>query len=147
MTTTTETNARGWRAWLLGFVDRPATRGAPGLRELLGASPTWVAPFEEGYARLCELARWCPEDRHLIHDDLINRNVLVDGDRISAVLDWGSSKYGDFLYDIAKLVFHVVGMDDSMRVRHYGQWQGGIGNEHAWIYCGSLYINTTDSFC
>jgi hypothetical protein len=32
---------------------------------------------------------------------------------------------------IAKLVFHVVGMDDSMRARHYGQWQGGIGNEHA----------------
>jgi len=48
----------------------------------------------------------CPEERHLVHDDLINFNVLVEGDRISAVLDWGSSIYGDFLYDIAKLVFY-----------------------------------------
>jgi hygromycin-B 4-O-kinase len=100
------TSQPSWRAWLLGFVDRPATRGAPRLREVLEASPTGVASFEEGYARLRDLAHLCPEDRHLIHDDLINRNVLVDGDRISAVLDWGSSKYGDFLYDIAKLVFY-----------------------------------------
>ena len=48
----------------------------------------------------------CPEERALFHDDLINRNVLVDGDRISAVLDWGTSKYGDFLYDIANFVFY-----------------------------------------
>jgi hygromycin-B 4-O-kinase len=100
------TSQPSWRAWLPGFIDQPATRGAPGVREVLEASPTGIAPFEEGYARLSELARWCPEDRHLIHDDLINRNVLVEGDRVSAVLDWGSSKYGDFLYDIAKLVFY-----------------------------------------
>jgi hygromycin-B 4-O-kinase len=73
---------------------------------VLETSPTGIAVFEEGYARLRELADHCPEERHLIHDDLINFNVLVDGDRISAVLDWGSSKYGDFLYDIAKLVFY-----------------------------------------
>jgi len=95
-----------WRAWLLGFVNEPATRGAPGWRELLENSPTGVGPFKEGYARLLQLVENCPEERRLIHDDLINRNVLVDADHISAVLDWGSSKYGDFLYDIAKLVFY-----------------------------------------
>ena len=100
------TSHPSWRAWLLGLVNEPATRGAPGWRELLENSPTGVGPFEEGYARLLQLVENCPEERHLIHDDLINRNVLVDGDRISAVLDWGTSKYGDFLYDIAKLVFY-----------------------------------------
>lgn len=95
-----------WRAWLLGIATDPATRGAPGPRELLEASPAGVGPFDEGYARLVELAEHCPEERQLIHDDLINYNVLAEGDRISAVLDWGSSKYGDFLYDIAKLVFY-----------------------------------------
>jgi len=97
---------RSWREWLLGFVDQAATRGAPGWRELLKASPTSLAAFEEGYARLLERVDHCPEERHLFHDDLINRNVLVDGDRISAILDWGSSKYGDFLYEIANLVFY-----------------------------------------
>lgn len=95
-----------WRAWLLGIASDPTTRGAGPARELLETSPTGVGPFDEGCARLRELAEECPEDRHLIHDDLINYNVLAEGDRISAVLDWGSSKYGDFLYDIAKLVFY-----------------------------------------
>ena len=100
------TTHRTWREWLLGFFNEPATRGAPGWRELLKDSPTAVATFEEGYARLLQMVDICPEGRALFHDDLVNRNVLVDGDRISAVLDWGSSKYGDFLFDIANLVFY-----------------------------------------
>ena len=100
------TSHPSWRGWLLGFFNEPATRGAPGWRELLAYSATSVAIFEEGYARLVEMAEKCPEVRTLFHDDLINRNVLVDGDRIAAVLDWGSSKYGDFLFDIANLVFY-----------------------------------------
>jgi len=95
-----------WREWLLGFFNEPATRGAPGWRELLQNSPTEAAAFEEGYARLVQMVEYCPEERALFHDDLINRNVLVESDRISAVLDWGSSKYGDFLYDIANLIFY-----------------------------------------
>ena len=95
-----------WREMLLSVATDPATRGAPGWRELLEPSPTGVGPFEEGFARMCQLVEHCPEERHLIHDDLINRNVLVAGDRITAVLDWGSSMYGDFLYDLAKLVFY-----------------------------------------
>src|SRR5207247_10529533 len=39
-------------------------------------------------------------------NDLINRNVLVEGNRVSAVLDWGSSTYGDFLFEVANLVFY-----------------------------------------
>ena len=99
------TSHLSWREWLLGFVNEPATRGAPGWRELLQDRPIERRAFEEGYERLVELAEPCPEVRRLFHDDLINRNVLVDGDRISAVLDWGSSKYGDFLFDIANLVY------------------------------------------
>ena len=56
-----------------------------------------------------------PRNAISFHDDLINRNLLVDGDRISAFLDWGSSIYGDFLYDIAKLVFHfLLGSQESL---------------------------------
>jgi hygromycin-B 4-O-kinase len=41
----------------------------------------------------------------LVHCDLINRNVLVNEDRISAVFDWGCSIYGDHLYDLAWFEF------------------------------------------
>jgi aminoglycoside phosphotransferase (APT) family kinase protein len=33
----------------------------------------------------------------------LNRNILVDATRVTAVLDWGSSIYGDFLFDLAWL--------------------------------------------
>ena len=77
-----------WRQYLLGVASGRATRGSAGWRELLRYSPTATATFEEGYARLQELVEFCPEDRHLVHEDLMNFNVLVDRDRISAVLDW-----------------------------------------------------------
>lgn len=80
--------------------DHPAGR-VEGGRDLLGASPIGTGPFDEAFERLQHLADVCPEERHLIHDDLLNRNVLVEDDRIVALLDWGSSKYGDFLYDVA----------------------------------------------
>ena len=96
-----------WHEYLLGVAEGRATRGSPGWRELLRYSPTHTATFEEGFARIQELVELCPEDRHLIHEDLMNFNILVDGDRVSAMLDWGSSIYGDFLYDFAKLVFYT----------------------------------------
>jgi hygromycin-B 4-O-kinase len=46
-----------------------------------------------------------PEVRHLVHSDLLYGNVLVAGDRVAAVFDWGCAMYGDFLYDVAWLSF------------------------------------------
>jgi hygromycin-B 4-O-kinase len=104
------TEHRTWRGFLLGVATDKAPQGGLSAREQIGHSAAALDAFDEGYARMRELVDHCPDDRHLIHDDLMNRNVLVDGDRVSAVLDWGSSMYGDFLYDLAKLVF-------------YGPWQ------------------------
>jgi len=104
-----------WNEYLVGVASGRATRGSTGWRELLRYSPTHTATFEEGFARIQDLVGFCPEDRHVVHEDLMNFNVLVDGDRISAVLDWGSSIYGDFLYDLAKLVFYEP---------WYPQWRG-----------------------
>src|SRR5581483_8271453 len=61
--------------------------------------------FVQALAHLRALLPFCPEHRHLIHSDLLHYNVLVEGTRITAVLDWGSSLYGDYLYDIAWLCF------------------------------------------
>lgn len=93
-----------WRAALLDVaIDRPADR-IHGWRERLAASPTGSGRFEEGLAHLHALVEYAPEERHLIHSDLLNYNVLVSGDRLTGVLDWGCSMYGDCLYDLAWLV-------------------------------------------
>jgi hygromycin-B 4-O-kinase len=94
-----------WQAALLDVAsDRPTDR-THGWRERLAASATGLGPFEEAFGRLQDLIDYCPENRHLVHSDLLNYNVLVSGDRIAAVLDWGCSMYGDFLYDLAWLCF------------------------------------------
>jgi hygromycin-B 4-O-kinase len=94
-----------WQAALLDVAnDRPTDR-THGWRARLAASPTGSRPFEEALGHLRALVDSCPEERHLIHSDLLNYNVLVSGDRITAVLDWGCSMYGDFLYDVAWFSF------------------------------------------
>ena len=90
-----------WRAALLDVAnDRPSSR-THGWRERLAASPTGSGPFEEALGCLESLLDACPEERYLVHGDLLNYNVLVADDRLTAVIDWGCSLYGDFVYDIA----------------------------------------------
>jgi hygromycin-B 4-O-kinase len=94
-----------WRAALLDVAsDRPGDR-TWGWRERLAASALGTGPFDEALAHLRSFVAYCPEERHLIHSDLLHFNVLIDGDRISAVLDWGCSLFGDFLYDLAWFAF------------------------------------------
>lgn len=97
----------GWHEWLLASLeDRPGER-VSGWREKLRADPEAEAVFQAAERELRALLPYCPEARHLIHRDLINRNVLVseDASRLVAVFDWGCSVAGDFLYDIAWLTF------------------------------------------
>lgn len=95
-----------WRSFLRSVnVDRPG-RLTAGWQANLRQSPLDPARFERVYARFGTLVDACPEDRYMVHSDLLNRNVLVAGDRISAVLDWGSSFFGDTLYDVAWFHFY-----------------------------------------
>jgi hygromycin-B 4-O-kinase len=94
-----------WRAALLDVAnDRPEQR-THGWREHLAASAVGSGPFEAAYEQLLALTDRVPEERHLIHSDLLHYNVLVDAGRITGVLDWGCGKYGDWLYDLAWFCF------------------------------------------
>jgi hygromycin-B 4-O-kinase len=94
-----------WQAALLDIGQDAADNRIHGWRERLRASPYGLGAFDAAYECLESLAPQCPNDRHVIHSDLINRNVLIAGDRINAVIDWGCLMYGDFLYDLAWLTF------------------------------------------
>lgn len=81
----TDERNSGWRAKLAQYPDRQST-------------------FEWGAKLLKQTIR---DDipRCLIHGDLINRNVLIENNQISGVFDWGCSRYGDHLYDLAWFEF------------------------------------------
>ncbi len=94
-----------WRDFLLSVDADTPQRRTYGWRQRLAESPVGDTPFAAGMRRLFELVDACPVERSVVHADLINRNVLVDAGRITAVFDWGCSFYGDFLYDLAWLEF------------------------------------------
>jgi hygromycin-B 4-O-kinase len=94
-----------WADFLLEIaVDRPGAR-VSGWRDSMAKSATGTATFDAALVQLRDLLPVIPRTRHLVHSDLLNFNVLAANDRISAVLDWGSALYGDFLYDIAWFVY------------------------------------------
>ncbi|TAJ19488.1 MAG: aminoglycoside phosphotransferase family protein [Dehalococcoidia bacterium] len=94
-----------WAAALLATADPANATKIPGWRAALDQSPTGSAAFVETYARLEQLVEMVPNTRYLVHSDMLNHNVLVEGDHVSAVLDWGNAMAGDFLYDIALIDF------------------------------------------
>jgi hygromycin-B 4-O-kinase len=96
-----------WREFLVSAGEDARGRRIFGWRERLKESPTGDGPFLEALRRLEQLAGSCPEVRYLVHSDLLQSNVLVDRGRITGVLDWGCSLYGDFLYDHAWLAFNA----------------------------------------
>lgn len=73
--------------------------------EALEASVLAARAFAVGMGVVKSLAPNLPHLRNVVHSDLMNRNVLVAGDRVVAVFDWQCVLYGDFLYDLAWLTF------------------------------------------
>jgi hygromycin-B 4-O-kinase len=111
-------------------VDQETAR-VPGWRAALASSPTGSGPFERAYARLADLAGDLEVQRRLIHGDLLNRNVLVHRQRITAVIDWGSAACGDPLYDAAWLIYwwpwypQWRGIDIQAELRDHWARRGG----------------------
>lgn len=92
-----------WRAALLSIAEGPER--IAGWRRALETSPAAAQVFEKAYARLQSMLAALPEVRHIVHGDLLNHNVLVNGSDISGVIDWGNAAYGDWLYDAAWLLY------------------------------------------
>jgi hygromycin-B 4-O-kinase len=96
---------QSWRDMLLAVKNDDRYAKIRGWRTKLKSTIIGDGPFNEAYIRLVELSADLPEVRSLIHNDLMHFNVLTNNDRITAVFDWANATYGDFLYDLAMLVF------------------------------------------
>jgi hygromycin-B 4-O-kinase len=91
-----------WRQALLNVATSPRITG---WQEALKASAESQKTFDRAFAELERLVDACPEERRLVHSDMLNFNVLVEQQQITAVLDWGSALYGDFVWDLAWFTF------------------------------------------
>jgi hygromycin-B 4-O-kinase len=98
------------------------------------------------YEEMKSLLPYCPEERFLVHADFGSDNALAHKGKITAVLDWANSVYGDFLFDVAWLDMWSPQLDINGRFRQYYQAQ----NRHIPHYderfrCCQCYI-ALDSF-
>jgi hygromycin-B 4-O-kinase len=136
-----------WRAALLDVVnDRPGDR-IHGWQARLAASAVGSAPFDTAYRALDGLAGDLPNLRCLIHSDLLHYNVLVEGERITGVLDWGCAMTGDFLYDLAWLSFWQPWYPAWQRIdfvqkaqRHYATIGLAVPGFEPRLLCCQLHI-------
>lgn len=136
-----------WQEALLSVGDGPENPRTPGWRAALHSSATGSGPFNTAFAALKHMAREMPLGRHIIHSDLLNRNVLVDGSRVTAVLDWGNAMYGDALYDAAWFLYWWPWFPAWSRIdmgaefmRH---WRASSSVPHRWrdrLLCYQLHI-------
>lgn len=95
----------GWSDHLLAVdVDTPDRRTYGWRQRLAEFSPQGNAAFIRGYDLLKTVASDAVP-RCLLHCDLINRNVLVEHNRLAGIFDWGCSLYGDHLYELAWFEF------------------------------------------
>jgi len=94
-----------WVDYLATVMEDPPDERTHGWKRRLVDSSIGDESFVRAYDAMLELADAVTVDRHLVHNDLLNRNVLASGGQITAVLDWGCSIYGDFLYELATFVF------------------------------------------
>jgi hygromycin-B 4-O-kinase len=146
------TDGTSWRDWLLAaLVDNPGDR-VGGWRATLAASAELDHLFVEGERALRALLGACPELRHVLHLDLLNRNVLVadDGWSFEAIFDWGCTTYGDFLYEIAWFTFWapwhrgLAAVDFRGEIlRHYAAIDLDVPNFDERLRCYEVHIGLT----
>jgi hygromycin-B 4-O-kinase len=143
-----------WREYLLSVGDERPRQGIGGWenrilgwRSKLMAFPLRQRAFDEALAHLSRLVEGCPEERYLVHSDLLNHNLLATDAEITAVLDWGSSTYGDFLYDLAWFTFwsawnpELAGVDFRQEaLRHYGAIGLNVPDFELRLRCYEVHI-------
>ncbi len=88
-----------WRAFLLAILDPARYQWKPILQHMESGL------FGRLTTAFTALVDACPEERRLIHGDFGSNNVLTDGQRVTAILDWDNAKYGDPLFDVATAYF------------------------------------------
>jgi hygromycin-B 4-O-kinase len=92
-------------------------------------------------AKLKELIEFCPEDKSLIHGDYGWENLLSDGKKVTGVIDWSESRYGDFIYDVAWMTFWPSPYNYGIAFdKHFEEKKVDIPNYKKRILCYQVYI-------
>lgn len=130
-----------WQEFLLAILD-------PQTHEWDRVLPTQEREMcQEVIDPFLSLVKQCPEERTLIHGDFGSNNVLTDGQRITAVLDWENAKYGDPLYDVATAYFWSPWLECmATQATHFEAHLSTISAYHERLTCYQLRIGLAEIY-
>lgn len=93
------------------------------------------------FKNIQNLSGFLPEGKFLVHGDYGFSNVISNGEKITGVLDWGESIYGDFLYDVAWLQFwHDKISYEQVFKKHYLEKNIEVPNYFERLLCYQLRL-------
>ena len=118
-----------------------------GWHDKMAVSASGAESYREGLGYLRSHIGSCPQDRHMLHNDLLHGNVLVRQDSIAGVIDWGCASLGDFLYDLGLFTFytpwfpHMAGIDWAAKARaHYAEIGLEVPNFEERLRCYEVHL-------
>jgi hygromycin-B 4-O-kinase len=110
------------RAWVPGLDAFGADHEQPGFwhgwRRLFDTTFLERDFWDGLHARFRELLPVARDEGRLVHGDFGQNNVLIDGPRVTAVLDWSAMTRGDPLWDLAYIAFSSRRIGSRLRDRY-----------------------------
>jgi hygromycin-B 4-O-kinase len=138
---------KSWKDYLLDVKSDDEEDFAYGWYRDLANSSIGTHIFDQLYSQFDALVAFCPEGRELIHSDLLNSNLLVADAKISGVIDWQCSLYGDSLYDVAWLMFCTLWFPQFTAVQlnqklmaHFESTTTNVSHLNERLLCYQLHI-------
>lgn len=135
-----------WANFLAAVDQDPRGSRTHGWKQRLADSPHGGG-FASAYVQMLDLAGAFPAMRCLVHNDLLNRNSFATDGQVTSVFDWGCSIYGDFVYELATLVFWSPWYPPMERIDiaaaaqdHYADMGLEVPNFAARLRCCALHI-------
>lgn len=95
--------------------------------------------WDISYNKFLELLPFCPEDRYLVHGDYSSDNIITTPTTVTAILDWETAMYGDYLYDVAWMQFFSKGINYEQAFLEYHH-ATSILHFTERVLCYQLYI-------
>lgn len=130
-----------WREYLLSILNTaPSYQG-------LAKNHIDQALLNDIIAIFTSFVQYCPEVHHLVHGDFGSNNILTDGTRITAILDWDCAKYGDPLFDVATAYFWSTWLGCmAAQAAYYETHLKHLPNYRERLLCYQLHIGLSEIF-
>ncbi len=98
--------------------------------------------FDKAYGKMVDLSIYSTRERYLVHGDYGFNNILIDKGKVSGVLDWAMSRYGDFVFDISWLALWEYRVDYGEIFKEYHKGKD-LANYDKRVLCNIMHAAIT----